>query len=68
MCMDRDLPYQLGFALIGLLIIGPIFFAPIILGIKRGKRIWLIAFVNIFLGWTLVGYGLAMALALDNRR
>ncbi len=65
--MDEDTPYRIGFLIVTILTMGPIFFAPTIVGLKRGKNVWLIILVNIFLGWTLLGWGVAMALAVDDR-
>ncbi len=65
--MNEDTPWRVGFLIVTILTMGPIFFAPTIIGHQRGKNVWLIALVNIFLGWTLIGWGLAMALATDDR-
>ena len=47
-----------------LLLIGFVYFLPTIIAALRGQRNgWSILIVNIFLGWTLIGWVVAMAWA-----
>ena len=66
--MPNDLPYQIGFCIVAFFTLGLPFLAPSIIGFKRKRpKLWLIIFCNVFLGWTILGWGLAMALAVDDR-
>lgn len=65
--MDTDDWYTLGFVLFLGIPILPIFFSPTIIAVRRQRKIGIVLFCNLFLGWTLLGWGLAMAIAIDDR-
>jgi hypothetical protein len=58
-----------GAALVGLLLVLALYFAPTIVAIARKvDHQGSVAVINVFLGWTLVGWVVALAMACRTRR
>lgn len=56
---------ELLFGLVVLLVIVGIYIAPSLIAADRGvSSVWSVVAINVFLGWTLVGWVAALALAL----
>jgi hypothetical protein len=56
------------FFLFMVVVLAVIYFTPLIVAIKRKNQVAAVAVLNVFLGWTLVGWVVAMVMAVSSSR
>lgn len=54
------------------IILGVIFFAPTLISIRKRKefgtkKVLIVYIINFFLGWTILGWAIALSMAIENK-